>query len=171
MVFTSSQQGPAVVPAISAVILRESGGSSTPWPIYGIGRKSTISRRDAPELCWKLPALKTRAQGRPGARCTRGLACGLHKTKCTRAYRFSGNTPAFPAQWLYGLYRALPGERLSCHRRRRDTSRPLDASTAASGPHDFAVRFSHARLRDISVHRIPPHVRDDHEPPLLSGET
>jgi hypothetical protein len=31
--------------------------------------------------------LKTRAQGMPGARCTRGLACGLHKTKCTRAYR------------------------------------------------------------------------------------
>jgi len=25
----------------------------------------------------------------------------------TRAYRFSGNTPAFPAQWLYGLLRAL----------------------------------------------------------------
>jgi hypothetical protein len=22
----------------------------------------------------------------------------------TRAYRFGGNTPAFPAQWLYGLY-------------------------------------------------------------------
>jgi hypothetical protein len=32
------------------------------------------------------------------------------KRKRTRAYRFSGNTPAFPAQWLYGLYRALPGE-------------------------------------------------------------
>jgi len=40
----------------------------------------------------------------------------------------------------YGLLRALPGERLFCHRRRRDTSRRLDASTAASGPHDFAVR-------------------------------
>jgi hypothetical protein len=37
--------------------------------------------------------------------------------KRTRAYRFGGNTPAFPAQWLYGLLRALPGERLSCHRR------------------------------------------------------
>jgi hypothetical protein len=28
----------------------------------------------------------------------------LHQKVCTRAYRFSGNTPAFPAQWLYGLY-------------------------------------------------------------------
>jgi hypothetical protein len=23
---------------------------------------------------------------------------------CTRAYRSAENTPAFPAQWLYGLY-------------------------------------------------------------------
>src|SRR6202048_3315173 len=30
--------------------------------------------------------------------------------KRTRAYRFSGGTPAFPAQWLYGLCRALPGD-------------------------------------------------------------
>jgi hypothetical protein len=80
------------------------------------------------------------------ARCTR--------QKRTRAYRFSGSIPAFPAQWLYGLLRALPGERLSCHRRRRDTSRRLDASTAASGPHDFAVRSSHARQSRLSR---PPH--------------
>jgi len=38
---------------------------------------------------------------------------------CTRAYRAAGNTPAFPAQWLYGLLRALPGERLFCLRRLR----------------------------------------------------
>ncbi|MET3841241.1 hypothetical protein ABIE49_003319 [Bradyrhizobium sp. OAE829] len=56
-------------------------------------RSSTFSRRIAPEVCWKLPALfKQRAQGRPGARCTRGPVCGLHKTKCTRAYRAAENT-------------------------------------------------------------------------------
>src|ERR1700680_2851465 len=44
--------------------------------------------------------------------------CTLHPRsrvqKCTkkrtRAYRFSGGNPAFPAQWFYGLFRALPGE-------------------------------------------------------------
>ena len=46
----------------------------------------------------------------PDARCTRGLVCKIDKRKRTRAYRFSGGTPAFPAQWLYGLLRALPGE-------------------------------------------------------------
>ena len=43
----------------------------------------------------------------PGARCTRGLVCKRHMVLRTRAYRYSRNTPAFPAQWLYGLCRAL----------------------------------------------------------------
>src|SRR5258705_5064652 len=45
----------------------------------------------------------------PGARCTGGLTCKIAK-KRTRAYRFSGGNPAFPAQWFYGLLRALPGD-------------------------------------------------------------
>ena len=37
-----------------------------------------IPRRDAPELCiWLSPSRSQRAQGRPGARCTRGLVCKL----------------------------------------------------------------------------------------------
>jgi hypothetical protein len=34
----------------------------------------------------------------------------LHIKMRTRAYRFSGEHPAFPAQWFYGLLRALLGE-------------------------------------------------------------
>jgi hypothetical protein len=45
----------------------------------------------------------------PDARCTRGPVCKMGK-KRTRAYRFSGGNPTFPAQWFDGLYRALPGE-------------------------------------------------------------
>ena len=54
---------------------------------------------------------------------------------------------------------------------KKHASQELDASTAASGPHDFAVRFSTVRQRHLRVHRIPPRVRDDREPPLLPGET
>src|SRR4051794_12925149 len=36
------------------------------------------------------PLERERAQGRPGARCTRGLVCKVRKRKRTRAYRFSG---------------------------------------------------------------------------------
>src|SRR5258708_18596951 len=68
-------------------------------------------RRDTPELLKNLPPSKTEGAGKAG--------CALHprsrvqfaQRKRTRAYRFSGEHPAFPAQWFYGLLRALPGER------------------------------------------------------------
>ena len=41
----------------------------------------------------------------------------------------------------------------------------LTPATEASGPHDFAVRFSAIRQERIHVHRIPLHVRDDRERP------
>ena len=56
------------------------------------------------------PSSDQRAQGMPDARCTRGLVCKAVREKRTRAYRFSGGNPAFPAQWFYGLCRALPGD-------------------------------------------------------------
>ena len=73
-------------------------------------RDLAFSRRGSPEVCISMSPLEQREQGRPGARCTRGLACQMRKQKRTRAYRFSGSIPAFPAQWLYGLCRALPGD-------------------------------------------------------------
>jgi hypothetical protein len=36
--------------------------------------------------------------------------CNVHKEVRTRAYRSSGEHPAFPAQWFDGLWRALPGD-------------------------------------------------------------
>ena len=58
-----------------------------------------------PRFCnYIRPKKNQRAQGRPGARRTRGPVCDRCNKMCTRAYRFGGNTPAFPAQWLYGLY-------------------------------------------------------------------
>src|SRR5439155_7858821 len=54
-------------------------------------RTFAFSRRIAPEVCILVcPPRDQRAQGRPGACCTRGLACDLRKQKCTRAYRAAG---------------------------------------------------------------------------------
>jgi hypothetical protein len=44
----------------------------------------------------------------PDARCTRGLACKSVEETHT-SIQVSGEHPTFPAQWLYGLYRALLG--------------------------------------------------------------
>ena len=62
-----------------------------------------------PRFAFRCPS-KQREQGMPDARCTRGLVCKTGNEKRTRAYRFSGGNPTFPAQWLYGLCRDLPGD-------------------------------------------------------------
>jgi hypothetical protein len=56
-----------------------------------------------------------------------------------RAYRFSGEHPALPAQWLYGLYDfvLVTGFLATIVSLR---FHQLDASTGASDPNDFAVR-------------------------------
>jgi hypothetical protein len=64
-----------------------------------------------PSFAFRFPSNR-REQGMPDARCTLGLVCKMHERKRTRAYRFSGGYPTFPAQWFYGLCRALPGERI-----------------------------------------------------------
>src|SRR5437588_10682263 len=55
-------------------------------------------------------------------------------TKLHTSIQGSGNTPAFPAQWLYGLLRALPGERLFCLRRPREASLLKDLAPAPRHP-------------------------------------
>jgi hypothetical protein len=53
-----------------------------------VGHGFTISRPDRPEVYQKLPQpSKQRAQGTPGARCTRGLVCKQCTKTRTRAYR------------------------------------------------------------------------------------
>jgi hypothetical protein len=137
------------------------------------GRASAFSRRDAPELCVDCrPRKNKRAQGKPDARCTRGLVCKMHIEKRTRAYRFSGGNPAFPAQW-FTAYFALLVTGLSCHRHPGEVLLPANL-TPASGRQDHTTSPSATAtfvIRRHRVHRIPPHVRDDREPPLSSGET
>src|SRR5438270_6181312 len=101
----------------------------------------------APEVCILVcPPREERAQGRPGACCTRCLACDLRKQNCTRAYRAAGTlrpslrngfTACFELSPVNGSFATAIPKKLA--------SQELDASTAASGPHDFAVRLNHTR--------------------------
>jgi hypothetical protein len=113
----------------------------------------------------------------PGARRTRGpCAKGSKHTVVTTGTPESD--PAFPAQRLYGLLRALPGgpgflatiasvmrSDITCVMRRHHHQ--LDASVGASGPHGFAVREQRHSSRDVLRPSYPaPNVRDDRETPL-----
>ena len=117
-----------------------------------------FSRRVAPEVCIiVLPSSKSRAQGRPGACCTRGLACDLRKQRLHTSIQVqAGASRPSLRNGFTAYYRALPGERLFCLRRPQEAfaSPGLDASTAAPEPHDFTVRFRRARL---SRHQRPSH--------------
>jgi hypothetical protein len=67
----------------------------------------------------------------------------------------TGNTRHSPRNGFNGFLRALPGDRACLPPSSADNSANLSASVGASGPHDFAVRFSTVRYRRIRVHRIP----------------
>src|SRR5207248_7966659 len=85
-----------------------------------------------------------RAQGMPGARCTRSLACKnkiAHKVVTTG----SPEQPGIPRAMVLAAYFVIsPVIGLFCHRRQRNYFHQLDASVEASGPHDFAVREARA---------------------------
>ena len=111
--------------------------------------------RDLAARCTRvLPAtLKDqRAQGMPGARCARSLAC--RKNTRVSHHGHTGTTRHSRAKGLTVSFVLSPVTGLSCNRHQRNGFRQLDTSVGESGPHDFAVRMkapsSLARLR-------PPH--------------
>jgi len=80
-----------------------------------------LSRRKTPELLIELSAPgETRAQGKPGARCTRSLVCKSekHTSKSPQVHRI---VPAFPARMVLTVSFALaPETGLYCLRRQRN---------------------------------------------------
>ena len=82
-------------PAASA---RNDGGYS-----FAISRRNS-ARGMTEALAKGGPAGKTGCALHPRSRVQ------WHKEVRTRAYRSSGEHPAFPAQWFDGLWRALPGD-------------------------------------------------------------
>jgi hypothetical protein len=98
---------------------------------------------------------------------------GNEKTTRAKVTTGSPNNPAFPARWLYGLFRALPGDR-ALYRRLHVKTCKLDVSVGAPGPHDFAVRVGalcRARyLRPSTASTASrTNVRDDRDTPLREG--
>ena len=87
------------------------------------------------EFC---PSENQRAQRRPGARCTRGLACKMHKAN---AHEHTGSAESIRPSLRDGFtaYNGLsPVTGLCCHRRPREAS-PLKNLTPASGCQDHTT--------------------------------
>ena len=102
------------------------------------------------------PSETTRGRRENRVRAAPTVPCAKTVDKAHTSIQVSGGTPAFPAQWFTAYSMLAPVTGLSCHRRPREAfaSRELDTSVGVSGPHGFAVRFSHARQSQLPR---PPH--------------
>src|ERR1700682_553840 len=124
-----------------------------------------------PRFTINFLTLQSEGAGNAGRRSTRSRACSGSVARAL----VTTSTPETP-----GIARAMvltvsfvlsPVTGLFCHRHRQNCFRQLDTSVGASGPHDFAVRFSLARQARIRVHRIPPRACDVASRPSEWDET
>jgi hypothetical protein len=95
-------------------------------------------------------------------------ACAGMVVESTRVSQVTPESPGIPYAMVYGLLRDLPGDRLSCHRRRR---RSADLTPAPRRQDHAAWPSARQRSRQKRphVHRSPPRVRDVRETPLYVG--
>src|SRR5258707_7234185 len=133
---------------------------------------SAISRRGAPEVLQERSPKENRGRRECRVPNAPAASCVIKNTRVSH-HRYTGNHPAFPAQWFYGLLRALPGDQACL------TPSPallLADLTPASGrqnhttwPYASAsfVRLAFARLTLPRPSHSAPNVRDDREAPLL----
>jgi len=122
--------------------------------------------RDAPHPSDAQKSTASKNRGRGECRVPVAPAASrAKKTKHTSVVtaRFTGETRHSRTRMVLTVSFALSRVTgLVCHPRRRSCLHQLDTSVGASGPHDFAVRFSCARLAPPPRPPHPaPNVRDD----------
>jgi hypothetical protein len=120
-----------------------------------VGYVSTFSRRDAPEV-FKIIRPKMRGRREDRVRAAPAVSRAIVQNKNAHEHTGSaesirpslrnGFTAYIALSPVNGSFATVIPEKL--------VSQELDTSTAASGPHDFAVRISCARR---SQHQRPPH--------------
>jgi hypothetical protein len=119
-------------------------------------RNNPPAARKRPGDAPSLPLDKQRAQGRPGAACTRSLVCIVDGRKHTSRTTGSTGHPAFPCAMVLRLIARSPRcAGLIATVAGGFIVRQLDPSVGRSGPHAFAVRISRVRQPRRYVHRIP----------------
>jgi hypothetical protein len=108
------------------------------------GRRPSMGSRSRdgfrPRFAVYLAPQKVRGRREDRVRAAPAVSCAKRTEEYAHEHTGSAEASGLPCAMVYGLLRALPGERLSCHRRSTSCPVKLDASTAASEPHDFAVR-------------------------------
>ena len=119
------------------------------------------------------PSQTTRGRREDRVRAAPAVSCA----KCTKksAHEHTGSAESIRPSLrngftAYGALSSVNG--LSCHRRLAENF-PQDLTPASGRRNHTLSPYASAALvsRSLRVHRIPPRVRDDRDPPLSSGET
>jgi len=124
-------------------------------------RSSAFPRLDPARGLLSLPPLASKGRRESRALDAPALPCAKAcYTRCTRIYRYSRDIPAFPAQWVYGLCRALPGERpflppLPTGRFPIDVAPGSRRQNHTISPYAGSVSSGEDHLTPARVHRSP----------------
>ena len=102
-----------------------------------------------------------RVRAAPAVSCAKNCAFGAHE------HTGSAETLRHPPRNGFTAYFVLsPVERACCHRHLRKRPAKLNASIAAPGPHDFAVRSRTFAFETLRPSHTAPTCRDDGDTPL-----
>jgi hypothetical protein len=151
----------------------------------------------SPELCFVVSPSNERGRREDRVPAgTRGPLCEIVVTRLHSGIQVKPKHPAFPAQWFYGLCRALPGERctiapvaLRMADARARSGRDITATLGAQTPGARTTRFCRTQAAPVvcatpslTVARPaklfapmwpastrPARVRDDRDTPLFLG--
>jgi hypothetical protein len=143
--------------------------------------------------------LETEGAGNAGCTLHRRSRVQICAKKAHTSIQVQRRHPAFPAQWLYGLCRALPGDRirlvtvaagLMADRIRLDRSPHRQLGTSNGCRDHTVLPYANSAVRPACRRSLTenrpantcapdaaasttshPAFRDDHDTPLLSGET
>ena len=148
-------------------------GTTGGWKQSRYKYDSAFSRRNASEVCLNLTPPKTEGAGNAG--------CMLHPRSRVQLCAKNTHTSIQEQPEHSGIPCAMALRLISCSPRRTallppsfPRSVPLGNLTPAPRRQDHTTSpYASATLvrRDISVHRISPHVRDDREAPFIRRET
>jgi hypothetical protein len=154
------------------------GGYGNPgWPLAAApsndetGCAPAFPRRDAPEVFQDFVPPENRGRRECRMRAAPAVSRAMWTRSTHTSIQGSGGNPTFPAQWLYGLLRALPGDRLSCHRRSHGKFRKSLTPAPRRQDHTSSPYASAPFVKGTSASTASHRAFVTCATPLLSGET
>ena len=128
----------------------------------------TFSRHVLPEACIVVRPLENRGRREDRVRAAPAVSCAIAHRK--RAHEHTGSAgasrPSLRSGFTaYFVLSPVNGSFATVAPQEALLPKELDASTAASGPHDFAVRLSQPRQSWLSRPPHPTARRDDRDRP------